>query len=421
MFEFNGFTQKQANILRQERHMLNIYTGAVRSGKTVLTYFDIPELIKEFPNGRGILLGKTLGTIEENILKPMRDIYGEYVGDIKSDASGNRYVNIFGSKVRCVGANDKASEGKIRGATYSWAICDEVSLYPQNVFDMLMSRLSEPNAKCICTTNPDNPQHWFKVRYIDNEKIDCVVYNFSIEDNPTIEKRYVDNLKEAYSGSELYDRYILGLWVSGNGAIYKKFIAEEEKFLAQKSDKDDFICYNIGVDFGENKSATTFELVGLKRDFKGIRVLKDKVITKHGDTKKLQNEFVDFVKTCIENGYMPDCVLYDNEQATLGRSLESALINAGILVVVKPCIKEKIIERIHQFQILMGVHMFEIDKTCESTIKAYKDAVWAEDKEERLDIVGPTNPVDILDSVEYAVQPWIKKLIQVALYVNKGE
>ena len=181
MFDFNGFTQKQAEILKQPRHKLNIYTGAVRSGKTVLTYFDIPELIKEFPKGRGILLGKTLGTIEENILKPMRDIYGDYVGDIKSDASGNRYVTIFGAKIRCVGANDKSSDGKIRGATYSWAVCDEVSLYPENVFDMLMSRLSEPNAKCICTTNPDNPQHWFKVRFIDNTKIDCAVYNFTIE------------------------------------------------------------------------------------------------------------------------------------------------------------------------------------------------------------------------------------------------
>ena len=302
MFEFNGFTKKQAEILKQPKKRLNIYTGAVRSGKTVLTYFDIPELIAEFKGGRGILLGKTLGTVEENILKPMRDLYGDLVGDIKSDASGNRYVVIFGEKTRCVGANDKASEGKIRGATYSWAVCDEVSLYPENVFDMLMSRLSEPNAKCICTTNSDNPQHWFKVRFIDNKDIDCAVYNFTIEDNPILPKEYVENLKKIYSGTELYDRLILGLWVSGNGAIYKKFIAEESNFLAQKDLKDDFVAYNIGVDFGENTSATTFELVGLKRNFKGIRVLEEEVITEHGDPKLLQNQFVAFVKRCYSNG-----------------------------------------------------------------------------------------------------------------------
>ena len=416
MFDFNGFTQKQASILKQPRHKLNIYTGAVRSGKTVLTYFDIPELIKEFPNGRGILLGKTLGTIEENILKPMRDIYGEYVGDIRSDASGNRYVTIFGAKVRCVGANDKSSDGKIRGATYSWAVCDEVSLYPENVFDMLMSRLSEPNAKCICTTNPDNPQHWFKVRFIDNTEIDCAVYNFTIEDNPILPRDYVENLKKIYAGTELYDRLILGLWVSGNGAIYKKFIAEEENFITESVQNSDYISYNIGVDFGENTSATTFELVGLKRNFKGITILEEEVITKHGDTALLQKQFVDFVKRCIANGYTPRQCFYDNEQKTLGRSLESAVINAGIPLIVKPCIKERIIERIHQFQTLMGAYMFEIYKKCVKTTKAYKEAVWAENKEERLDIVSDKNPVDILDSVEYATQEWMKNLIAVALY-----
>lgn len=416
MFDFNGFTQKQAEIIKQPRHKLNIYTGAVRSGKTVLTYFDIPELIKEFPKGRGILLGKTLGTIEENILKPMRDIYGDYVGDIKSDASGNRYVTIFGAKIRCVGANDKSSDGKIRGATYSWAVCDEVSLYPENVFDMLMSRLSEPNAKCICTTNPDNPQHWFKVRFIDNTEIDCAVYNFTIEDNPILPRDYVENLKKIYAGTELYDRLILGLWVSGNGAIYKKFIAEEESFITENAKNGDYISYNIGVDFGENTSATTFELVGLKRNFKGITILEDDVITEHGDTALLQKQFISFVKRCIANGYIPRQCFYDNEQKTLGRSLESAVINAGIPLVVKPCIKERIIERIHQFQTLMGAYMFEIDKKCDKTIKAYKEAVWAENKEERLDIVSPENPVDKLDSVEYAVQEWMKNLMAVALY-----
>lgn len=416
MFDFNGFTEKQANILRQPKRQLTIYSGAVRAGKTVLTYFNIPEFIKEFPNGRGILLGKTLGTVEENILKPMRDVYGNYVGDIKSDASGNRYVTIFGAKVRCVGANDKSSDGKIRGATYSWAVCDEVSLYPENVFDMLMSRLSEPNAKCICTTNPDNPQHWFKVRFIDNKEIDCAVYNFTIEDNPILPKDYVENLKKIYTGTELYDRLILGLWVSGNGAIYKKFISEEEKFVAVQVDKNDYMAYNIGVDFGENTSATTFELVGLKNDFKGITILEEEHITKHGDTKLLQNQFVAFVKRCISNGYTPRICYYDNEQKTLGRSLESAVVNAGIPLLVKPCKKNRIIERIHQFQTLMGAYMFEISQKCEKTIKAYKEAVWAENKEERLDIVGENNPVDLLDSVEYAVEEWIENLIAVALY-----
>lgn len=420
MIKFNGFTDKQKNIISRPIKRLVVLNGAVRSGKTFISYFMILDLIREFGvNARGIILGKTLGMVEENILMPMRELFGAYVGDIKAESSGNRYVKIFGCKVRCVGANDKSSEGKIRGATYSWAICDETATYPQNVFDMLMSRLSEPNAKCICTTNPDNPNHWFKVKYLDNKNIEIEVYNFTIDDNPTLTSGYVNNLKKMYEGTELYDRLILGQWVSSSGSIYKKFIADKDKYVVDSVNKDEYVDYAIGIDFGENRSATTFVLVGLERGARGIAVLECERITKHGDTKLLQAQFIEFVRKCFSNGWRPSNAYYDNAQSTLGRSLESAAASSGLPLRVQECTKDVITERINLTIVLMGACRFKVLRRCEEMIKALQEATWdasKKDKEERLDIVSPNNPVDMLDSMEYAFQRWSELLLKVALY-----
>ena len=59
--------------------------------------------------------------------------------------------------------------------------------------------------------------------------------------------------------------------------------------------------------------------------------------------------------------------------------------------------------------------MIEINVECKESIKAFSDALWADD-ETRLDEVSPTNPVDMLDAIEYAFQKWSKNLILMALY-----
>lgn len=419
---FNGFTKKQSSIISEMNshwfQPLTIFNGAIRSGKTFLTYFIIPMLIYHYEGGRGIITGKTLGTIEENILKPMRDLFPANVGDVKIDATGNRYVTIFGTEVRLVGANDKASEYKIRGATYAWAVCDEVTTYPKNVFAMLISRLSEPGAVCICTTNPDIPSHWLKTDYIDKDDNGVKVYNFTIDDNPTLSPAYVQHMKSLYEGTEFYDRFILGKWVSGSGAIYKLFALNNDRFLFDDSNQEEptqYVEYACGVDFGENVSRTVFKLVGLRFDFKGVDIIEEESITKHGDVKLLQSQFISFLHRCKEEGYRVDFVYYDNAQKTLGESLKTAVANDGFPCVVKGCVKDEINERILLTIALMGAGMLRVHKRCSHAVKAFNDAVFKDGTEERLDEVSEVNVVDDLDTFEYAIQSWSKNLRKIAL------
>lgn len=412
--QFERFTKKQKEVIKEGYCRLMILTGGVRGGKTFLTYFYIPELIDKFESSKGILIGKTLASLSENVIRPMQELYGsKCISDVKSSADGTKYCKMFGKRVRCVGANDAKAENKIRGATYAWAIGDEVGTWSKSTFDMLMSRLSEAGAICIVTTNPDNPNHWFNKEYILKEGIEKKVYKFTIDDNEFLDRGYVENLKNVYRGTELYDRYILGEWASGSGAIYKKFIAEIDKYIIDEINKDEIIDYAIGVDFGENKSATAFQLLGLLRGYEGIVVLDEEYIEKHGDVKLLQRQFSEFVRRCYNEGWRPNTTYYDCVQRTLGESLRTQIEAEGLPLLVKPCYKEPILERIHQEQALIGAYRFKIYRKCQRTIDAFKDAVWNEKVEERLD--DGTSNIDTLDATEYAYQKWAKNLMMVCL------
>src|SRR5690606_8882998 len=124
------------------------------------------------------------------------------------------------------GANDDRAEAKIRGSEFAGCLLDELTLLPENFVKMLLSRLSVPGAKFFASTNPDSPFHWAKTDFIDREaELTCKVFSFHIDDNPALDEDYKRELKREYQGL-WYKRYIEGLWVMAEGAVYDFF--EEE-------------------------------------------------------------------------------------------------------------------------------------------------------------------------------------------------
>lgn len=113
-------TEFQQEYLRNCSHRWNVKTGATRSGKTYLDCaVTIPKRICA-ARGEGLLvmLGNTLGTLERNVLEPMRGLWGpELVGVVRTSASGNM-VQLFGHKVYVLGADNKKHIARIQGAAF---------------------------------------------------------------------------------------------------------------------------------------------------------------------------------------------------------------------------------------------------------------------------------------------------------------
>jgi hypothetical protein len=100
------FSPKQKEVWRNtinRHHRWNISYGAVRSGKTYLDYFKIPYRIRNAGHdGLILLLGNTKGTLERNILDPLRELWTPLlVGHIGS----NNKVQLFGRECYALGAD----------------------------------------------------------------------------------------------------------------------------------------------------------------------------------------------------------------------------------------------------------------------------------------------------------------------------
>lgn len=211
---------KQREFWKNATHRWNCKSGATRSGKTFMDLYVIPKRIldRKGKDGLNVILGNTRGTIQRNIIIPMQEKYGvKRVSDIKSDNT----ATMFGEKVYCLGADKANMVDRLRGSSIKYCYGDEVVSWSEDVFNMLKSRLDKPYSQFDGACNPDSPQHWF-YEFLQSDA-DIYLQNYTIDDNPYLDPVFVENLKKEYAGTVLYDRYINGLWVASEGALFTTY------------------------------------------------------------------------------------------------------------------------------------------------------------------------------------------------------
>ncbi len=235
-------TDKQKEFWKNADHRWNIKEGAVRSGKTYLDYFLLPKRIRSCTgSGLIVLLGNTRGTLERNILEPMRGIWGEeLVGKISQDGT----VELFGKRCYTLGADKVTQASRLQGTSIEYCYGDEVTTWHEEVFSMLKSRLDKPNSVFDGTCNPAGPNHWL-LKFLESDA-DIYRQHYTIYDNPNLPSEFVKSLEREYGGSVYFDRYILGKWTLAEGLVYPMFSREKHIFdgVADKGQ------YYISVDYG---------------------------------------------------------------------------------------------------------------------------------------------------------------------------
>lgn len=253
----NLMTEKQITVLKSYLHdnwKYLILSGAVRSGKTYIdNYIFLLELkrVSEMAkknhevNPKYILAGFSNTSIYNNVISELSNTFGI---NPKFDKHG--HFNIFGVEVALAYTGNSRGIGAIRGMTAYGAYINEASLATEGVFQEIVQRCSKEGARLICDTNPDNPQHWLKTDYIDNHdpKARIKSFHFTIDDNTFLSKDYVDTLKAATPSGMFYERSILGLWVTGNGVVYKDF--NKATMVIPDSEVPENLTYYVGVDWG---------------------------------------------------------------------------------------------------------------------------------------------------------------------------
>lgn len=407
------FTKKQNDLMRLFRQQrlprLTVLQGSVRSGKTWISLILWALWVASRPKDYLYMMSaKSLQTLKRNCLLPLQELIGER--NFTFSLSAKEGI-LFGRKIMLEGANDARSENKIRGITLGGAYCDELTLFPEDFFTMLLSRLSAPGAKLLATTNPDVPTHWLKKKYLDNEKLadDLLSIFFSIDDNTTLPVEYVTSLKKEYTGV-FYDRFILGEWVVAAGAIYRVFSDNIPAFAAPDPlPRLDII--NVGIDWGGNGSAHALVATGMTHNYGKLIALRSERIPAMGMTpQQLYKRIYEFCENVQRNYGKIDTIYADGAEQTLMHGLRDYI--SPLDLPVKNGLKRTVNDRIRATTMLMGGERFYLTAECETLRKAFQDAVYDDrvvSEDVRLD--NGTSDIDTLDAFEYSFSRYIPSLI----------
>ena len=373
------YTPKQRELLRlwqtNKLKRINLLSGSVRSGKTWISLVLWAFWVATMPKEKNYLMtAKSLTTLKRNVLDLLTELVGEK-NFIFSIAQKQAYL--FGRKIYLEGANDARAESKIRGMTLQGAYCDELTLYGEDFFTMMLSRLSESNAKLFATTNPDTPMHWLNKKYIERRhELNMLLMTFLIDDNTFLDTKYVEELKKEYVGV-FYDRFIKGEWIVAEGLVYDFFQSKKDTII-KTIDMNDYNEFYVSIDYGtinpcsmglwgvngegaariresyfdsrkEGRQRTDEEhyqaLVELVRDFPITRVIVDpsaasfiECIRRHGDfrVKPAINSVIDGIR------------------------ITSSLLNSGMIRIdpsCKDCIRE------------FGLYRWDEKKTSDTVLK----------------------------------------------------
>ena len=408
-------SDKQKEFIKNANHRYNLKVGARRCGKTYLdNLYVIPQRIFERKGLDGLycIFGVSKGTIERNVLQPLRQIYGkELIGTINS----NNIAKLFDEEVYCLGCEKVNQVSKIQGTSIKYAYGDEVAKWNQEVFVMIQASLDKPYSMFDGALNPENQSHWLKKDFLDRieeDKLDVYVQHYTIFDNPFLPKEFVDNLCKEYAGTVYYDRLILGLWKNAEGIIYKQFADNPSPFIKENADGINFMIISIGIDYGATEGETEFKATGITPYFRQVWTIDEEKLKGLHSPEQMYEKFVEFYNRVVEKyGKVTHCFAdYGALGQVLTYGMNRYLQQHGVPLQVQDCIKGRIVDRIELDCHLFGQQRRFILRKCKYLIEAYSQALWDEKHEdERLD--DGTTPIDDLDASEYSMFPFYDKLM----------
>lgn len=374
------FTPKQKELISIFKHnklkRINLLEGSVRSGKTWISLVLWAFWVASMPETESYLMvGKTMTALKRNCLEPLKDLIGKNNFDYSFSGKEGR---LFGRRVYLEGVNDVRAEGKIRGLTLAGAYGDEITLFTEDFFTMLLSRLSVKGAKFIGTTNPDNPNHWLLKKYIKRqEDLNMFSMRFLIDDNTKLDPEYIAAIKKEYTGV-YYERFILGKWVKASGLVYANF--DEQKNLTDALNIQNPFEYRyfISIDYGTINPFAML-LWRVDRDTNAVLVKEyyhdSRETLRQKTDEQYYDDLVKFAKWEGEPLYI-EMIIIDPSAA----SFIELLRQRGQFAIRKA--DNEVLEGIRTTASFLNTGRIKIDNRCQNTIDEFRTYSWDERSEE---------------------------------------
>lgn len=412
---------KQIQAYAESTARINIWEGAVRSGKTISSLMRWLAYVRDAPRrGQLAVIGKTTHTAYRNVFAPLMDpgIVGSTVAKSVSYTAGAPTGTILGREVHVIGAADAKAEPKVRGLTGAGAYVDEATVLPENFWDQLVARQSTPGAKIFATTNPDSPAHWLRTKWLHADNPSVRSWHFTLDDNPFLEADYVEHLKRSYVGL-WYRRFILGLWVAAEGAVYD--ILDHDQHLVDPKQIPPIVDWIVaGIDYG---TSNPFHAVLAGRGDDGRLYVTAEY---RYDSARMQRQLTDakysaafrqFLATApIPRtqlaGVRPRYIVVDPSAASFRVQLNEDGVNSWLA-------DNEVLDGIRTVSNVLGNDRLRISRACPSLIDELSGYSW----DPKAQKIGEDKPIKVADhgpdALRYALHTtradWMRTLEQVPL------
>ena len=435
------FGDKHKDYMRRcLRNVINVAEGAVRAGKTVDNVFVFASLLERSPDKIHLATGSTAANAKLNIGDCNGyGLEGIFRGRCKwGKYKDNECLQVrtpTGVKIVIFAGGAKAdSFKKIRGNSYGMWIATEINLHHDNTIKEAFNRqLAAVDRRIFWDLNPDNPNAPIYTEYLDKyekqQQEGTLVggYNyqhFTIRDNLTITPKRLEEIVSQYDrGSIWYRRDIEGRRCIAQGLIYSQFADNPERWTEkcpQGEAKAEWLksisFISIGIDFGGNRSLTTFCATAVHKGYQKITAIADYHITGQKgdiDSDRVNREFVGFVQRLVHDfpGAPVSYVFADSEAQYLINGLAKVCRKEFPWLKIGDCAKYEITQRIYCTNTLLNTGRLALLEDCKLISGGLSMATWDTSKAKDTRLDNFSTDVDILDAFEYSWERFIKHLL----------
>jgi PBSX family phage terminase large subunit len=401
----NPLSDKQLEFVLNSTATVNLAHGSVRCGKTVGTLYRFMQAAYLCPDSQIWMIGHTSSTIFDNAIRLIIEPPAPGLPDplaifrpFCTWSKGDRELRFNDKVISTVGVNNSGALGVIQGKTFSLCYCDEMTLYPDTILDMINTRLSLPHSMLIGTMNPMAPSHKVK-KWIDaGLEGDKRYYSlhFTLDDNPYVSEIYKEGIRKSLSGV-FYKRNYLGLWCLAEGAIFDFF----DKSIHVVSRPPRAANYWIvGIDYGTSNAFAAVLIgvnLGIEAQMDAVMWVEDEYYwdSKKTQLQKLNHEYADELKIWlgpygVKNIYMdPSAEAFRLELQRRGMHVTPANneVSDGIQIMTS----------------IMKKGDLCVHARCKNLIREIEGYVWDENKVEKGDDAPLKRDDHAVDALRYAV------------------
>lgn len=389
-------SEKQIEFIKNSTAKWNLAHGSVRSGKTVCTTFSFMHAVDRCPDSKIYIVGHTFDTAKRNIVSLVMESRELAVFRPFCTWSGKK-LYFKDKSITILGAKDEGSIRHFQGDTYSLVLCDEITLYPESIIDMIDTRLSPAHSMGFASMNPSYPSHKVKqwIDKADQGDENYYALHFTLADNPYVDETYKNRIKNSLSGL-FYKRNYLGLWCLAEGAVFdffdhnihvvKRPPRAAEYWIAgiDYGTSNNFACMLMGINSGRHTQT------GVCRWFEKEYVWDSKKMGR----QKTNSEYADDVQAFLEP-YAIKGIYVDPSAASFKLELQKR----GMHVIDAD---NDVFNGIQYMTSEMSKGNLFICKDCPVLIKEIESYVWDEKASEKGDDKPMKKDDHCIDAARYA-------------------